>query len=295
MKQSIQGFKTTVLIVVFISLMAVPWVRVPAAGAADGTTVSRQQQLARLEQTSETLYRSMQNGQVVEAQEAVESIAVQLGSVSYAGLTGVEGIHELAACVIDAKTLVYKANPDLEAWKKASARLQLAVNSLVHAKGAIWLQYYKVLSDDADELSKAALQNNLAATAKDYAELQEHYELIRPAAVIQREPSQIAAMDSWLSFIQSASGGGGNGADLAKLQTALAGGQELLNTLFGKAKDEPVLLPIAGYSNPWSWVFLIGVWILLALAYTGYRKYLAAQEVHPVTAPADKGADKRFW
>nr|WP_273545570.1 sporulation protein YpjB [Paenibacillus caui] len=271
--------------------LAWQWNFVPAAAAKEDGPRARQEQLLLLERASESLYQSMQNGRAEEAQKAMGTISSLIGEISYQGLTGVEGIHELTACVMDARSVLYKAEPSPEAWKTSSARLRLAVDSLIHVKGALWLQYYKVLTDDADQLSKASIQNDLQGVKRSFSEMRDHYEMIRSAAVIRKDPSEIAAVDSWMSYIEGLSGG--NKSDLGELQKALAGGQGLLNRLFGKPREQPVLLPIAGYSNPWRWSLLIGVWILLALGYTAYRKYAAEQELQPVMMPKEQPSDKR--
>ncbi|ANS74841.1 hypothetical protein AWM70_09735 [Paenibacillus yonginensis] len=255
---------------------------------------SQAQKLAELEQASESLYQAMQSGKAEEAQVEMDRITSLIGTISYQGLTGVDGIHELTACVMDARTALLKADPSPEAWRTTSARLRLAVDSLIHTKGAMWQQYYKVLAEDSEKLNKAAVEGNGQAVQRSFADLKDHYELIRPAAMIRKSPSDITAMDSWLSYVENISAG--EKQDLQALQTALAGGQGLLQNLFGKQKDEPVLLPIAGYSNPWHWSFLIGLWILLALGYTAYRKYSAQQEVQPVAPYSEKSSGgRRTW
>lgn len=279
------------LVTIFCGVLAIPAGHI--AAQPEQAEVSREQKLQALEEASGTLYQAMQDGEEVLARQALDTLTARLGSISYEGLTGVEGIHELSACIIDAKAQLYSVSPSLADWKQVSARLKLAINSLVHPKGAIWLQYYKVMSDDLNELSKAAVQQDKSAVKASFTKLQTHYELIRSAAVIRREPHEITAVDSWLSYLQNA--GNAERPNFSQLQTALARGQGLLSTLFGKSKDEPVMLPITGYSNPWSWVVLIGIWILLALGYTAFRKYTAAQNVHPVIAPQKRPASKRTW
>jgi sporulation protein YpjB len=256
-----------------------------------GTT--QNQKLQELEQAAEALYQSMQSGQAEEAQLQIERVTLLVGNLSYDGLTGVEGIHELTACVMDVRAAVLKAAPSPEVWKMSSAKLRLAVDSLVHAKGAMWLQYHKVLQDDVDKLYQAAIDNNRTGIQQAFAELKDHYEMIRPAALIHKNVSGITALDSWMSYIGSLTTG--KLLDLQTLKTALAGGRGLLQSLFGKPKEEPVLLPITGYSNPWHWSFLIGIWIFLALGYTAYRKFVGGQAIRPASPGAKPPPDKRTW
>ena len=295
MKTTIWWYKSTILTITFMLLASLFQIRGQAAELAltNLQPTSQQTYLNKLVQTTDSLYESMQSGNAEAARQEVDTVSQLLGVISYQGMTGVEGIHELTACVIDVRTAVYKAEPSPEDWQLVSARLRLAVDSLTHVKGALWQQYYKVMLEDLEALKIGATDESARSVKDSFAEFKNHYSLIRPAALIRKEVSSVAALDSWVSYIENLSSG--DTGQMVELQKALAAGQGLLSELFGKSRDEPVLLPIPGYSNPWNWTLLIGIWILLALAYTAYRKWLGAQEeIKPAGTSIDK-ANRSKW
>ena len=81
-----------------------------------------------------------------------------------------------------------------------------------------------------------------------YASLSEHYELIRPSVVIQRKPEDVNMMESWISYAGVwCHRGHGTGAKV------VSQGEEMINSLFGKKKDEPALAPLGEVKEPWTW------------------------------------------
>ncbi|MGG6309555.1 sporulation protein YpjB [Paenibacillus macerans] len=244
------------------------------------TEQQRNARLQQLEAASERLYTHMQEGSAQAALADMDALIAALEGVSFKGLTSVEGIHALAESIMDAKETLVKAEAVPEEWAQSSARLRLAVNSLLHRDKALWQQYYKVMADHLLQMEKARAGGKPAELRAAFQALQSHYEVIRPAAVIRRAPSDIRQFESWLSYAGRLSGD--KTWDEGALKSAIAQGEGALKGLFGRRGDEPVFLPITGFDSPWYWSGLIGLWIVLALAYTGFRKYRAAQSIKSV-------------
>jgi len=265
---------------------------ISVASAADVklTEQERADKLQQLEAATELLYQDMQQGNTQKANHDMEQVIEALERLSFKGLTSVEGIHALVESIMDVKGTLAKAVDGQEEWISSSARLRLAVNSLTHPKQALWHQYYKVLGEDLQRMNQARTAGSGEALRQAYLSLKSHYELIRPAAVIRKDISEINRFDSWLYYVDSLTND--TKADISALASTLQQGEGLVKELFGKKGDEPVFLPIAGYGNPWNWSLLIGGWILLALFYTAYRKYRASQIV--ITVPGKKEKNDRF-
>lgn len=259
-----------------------------AAGKAGTSSASapalseqeRSERLSQLESASERLYEHMQQGSTQEALADMESLIGALEGVTFKGLTSVEGIHALAETIMDTKETLARAEVRPEEWAFSSARLRLAVNSLLHPDKALWQQYYKVMADNLRQMNQARAGGKPAEVRKAFQALQDHYEVIRPAAVIRRPASEVNRFDSWLSYAGRLSNE--QTWDEAALKGAIVQGEGALKGLFGRRGDEPVFLPITGFENPWYWSGLIGLWIVLALTYTGIRKYRASQTVSAV-------------
>ncbi|SDF42648.1 sporulation protein YpjB [Fontibacillus panacisegetis] len=252
----------------------------------------RSERLRQFEQISEQLYQDMQQGNTQDANNKMNELIDALEGLSFKGLTSVEGIHALAETIMDAKETVVRAQLDPEDWVISSARLRLAVNSLTHKEKALWLQYYKVMADDLQVMNKARAGGSPAQFKKGFQSLQSHYDVIRPAAAIRRDPSDMNQFDSWMSYV----------AGLTRTETwdenairdVMSHGDQLIKDLFGRKSDEPVFLPITGYSSPWYWTLLIGAWIVVALIYTAYRKYNANQNITSLHDKRDRADSYRY-
>lgn len=295
------GFILLLLGLVMLVGLPFPWpgiakadAALPAAAGSEngGTgTEKREEKLARFEQAAEALYRSMQEGHTQKALEDMERLTDTLTGLSFKGLTTVEGIHALAESVMDAQHTLVRAELSPEDWTYVSAKLRLAVNSLIHRDKALWLQYYKVMREELDKIESGRISGSRTAVREAFLALKRHYDVIRPAAVIRREAWEISRFDSWMSHLEGLSEEGAPKGDA--LGRALKQGDRYLKELFGKTED-PVFLPVTGYGKPIYWSLLIGGWIVLALAYTGLRKYRADQTVMAAHAPKDRDDGYRF-
>lgn len=249
--------------------------------AVEDKVTGQKEILQKLEKAADALYTSVQNGNMDLAQKEIDQIIHLVQKLPYEGLTSVEGIHTLMENVIEVKEAVSSVKPSPDVLEVSSAKLRLAVDSLVHVKGALWLQYYKVMIGDLEKLEQARVAHNQEALQHEYAELQGHYERIRPAVVIRKETYEVARFDAWISHLGGLVKEPLTGAT-SQLQGVIQQGSQELSELFGRAKEEAAMLPVTGYSNPWSWTLLIGGWIGVALLYAGFRKYQASEEIKPI-------------
>ena len=129
----------------------------------------------------------------------------------------------------------------------SAGKLRMATDSLIHVKDALWSQYYKVIREDLRVMGNIAQQDQ-AGMRRAYASLSEHYELIRPSVVIQRKPEDVNMMESWISYAGVwCHRGHGTGAKV------VSQGEEMINSLFGKKKDEPAPAPLGEVKEPWTW------------------------------------------
>lgn len=273
------GLLSVLLFLVWSYLAAPSYAESFSVGTAiKGSAESeRAEKLQRLETAAERLYNNMQQGNAPAALEEMETLIDTLEGLSFKGLTSVEGIHALAESIMDARETLARVEVSQDEWIGKSARLRLAVNSLNHREGALWLKYYKVMADNLQSMEKARTGGEATVLLDSFQEFKGRYEVIRSAAIIAREPSEIAKFESWLSYVERLSND--KKLDQEELVRALDLGEGMLKELFGRRADEPVFLPITGYDNPWYWSALIGGWIVLTLSYAGIRKYRAQQIV----------------
>lgn len=242
----------------------------------------QEQKLQQLEAATEQLYQYMQSGNVSKSQGQLLIVVDIVKSISFKQLTSIEGIHELAGAIMDVQQVIVSVSISEEEWQRSSASLRLAVNSMLHHKSGLWLNYYKVMSEQFKSMNLAQTNGDKEKLQAAINQLNENYQLIRPAAVIVRDASTISQFDSWLSYASKLSQQ--SQQDWEVWKGLLSQGELALNQLFGKATHDPVFLPIIYNQHPWRLVLLISGWILLSLLYTAWRKYKGEQD-HIVTLP----------
>lgn len=238
--------------------------------------VSSSYTIAQLNEEAAVLYRRVLENNMEEVRASITRISNSLQHISFEGQTSVEGIHALSETVVEVKEAAVKFKGDKHFLQQASAKLRLAADSLANSTKPLWLQYYKIVKNDLDALSQAANQNQSATIlANRYAVLEEHYETIRPAAIIRLEPYQIVQMDAWLSHLKGLSNA--KTSDTTQLGSMIAHGEELVNQLFGREKDESAFVPFVQGPDRRVAGLVISSVIVAVLSYAGYRKYHAQQ------------------
>ena len=241
----------------------------------------QQQKLQQLETTTEQLYQYMQSGNVAKSQEQLLTVIEMVKSISFKQLTSIEGIHELAGAIMEVQQVIASVSISEKEWLRSSASLRLAVNSMLHHKNGLWLNYYKVMSEQFKSMKLARTNEDRDKLKAAIVQFEENYQLIRPAAIIVRNTSTISQLDSWVSYASKLSQESQPDWDVWK--GLLTQGELALNQLFGKTTHDPVFLPFIYNQHPWRIVMLIGGWILLSLLYTAWRKYKGEQDI--VTLP----------
>ncbi|ETT53253.1 sporulation protein YpjB [Paenibacillus sp. FSL H7-689] len=277
------GIKTGLLVVSFMALMLCTNLayRVSAQSEALNSNsdqqVSTSNSIAQLNEEAAILYRQALENNIEEVRGSILRISKSLEHISFEGQTTVEGIHALSETIVEVKQAVVKVKNDDASLQQSSAKLRLAADSLANPTKPLWLQYYKIVKNDLDALSAATNQGQTAAVlANRYTVLEEHYETIRPAALIRREPYEIAQMDAWLSHTKGLTAA--KQPDLAQLKSMVGHGEELVNKLFGREKDESAFVPFVQGPDRRAAGLLISSVIVATLSYAGYRKYRAQQQ-----------------
>ncbi|GIP02332.1 hypothetical protein J28TS4_07390 [Paenibacillus lautus] len=241
----------------------------PAANGQSESSPAASIQAKALNKEVEQLYRHVEEGNVQAVLEDIRRVSGLFEASSFQGLTGVEGIHALAESILEMKEATARARQEPQHWMVSAGKLRMAADSLIHARDALWHQYYKVIREDLRVMGQYAQQHDQAGMRRAYDSLSEHYELIRPSVVIQRKPEDVNMMESWISY----AGGLVASGDAAQVEKVVPQGEEMMNMLFGKKKDEPALAPLGEVKEPWTWQLVIAAFILTALTFAGYRKY----------------------
>ncbi|MDR0271579.1 sporulation protein YpjB [Paenibacillus sp.] len=237
-----------------------------------GTSVEdATKQAQSLSQAVERMYHYVLAGNLNAVNQDLQEVNSIFENSSLQKLTTVEGIHALSESIIEMKAAVARVKIDPDQWLTASAKLRMAADSLSNPKQPMWLQYYKLIREELSRMKSGVDKGEFLAAKEAYDRLQNHYEIIRPAIVIQRKQAEVTMADSWLSY----AGGLVNAVQPkpAEIQSMIEQGEEMFNVLFGKKKDYPAFAPFNQVNNSWPWLLWGGAFIVVILAYTAYRKY----------------------
>jgi len=229
------------------------------------------QKLEELHRTADEFYREASEGDYVTAREKLIQFSTMVTSVSFEGVTSVEGVDQLTRTVVQAKRDFnsVKASPDHA--MQSAAKLKLAADALTHPNQPMWLQYYKVLSDDTRLLEEALMKKNGKEAAVSLARLIEHYDTIRPAVWISRAPEEGEKMDSLLTFFQGELKEDARTYD--KITPVIPQWKEALDELFRRSQDKTAYIPVAQPDDPIRWSLTIGSVILAALGYSAWKMF----------------------
>ncbi|NUU78240.1 sporulation protein YpjB [Paenibacillus xylanilyticus] len=275
--------KTGLMVVSFMTLLFWTNLSYSVSAQSKGNDGGTDQQvlvnssIQQLNEEATSLYRHALEHNIEEVRNSIMRISERLEHISFEGQTTVEGIHAISETIVEVKEAAVRVKSDDTGLQQASAKLRLAADSLANPAKPLWLQYYKIVQNDLQALSTAVNRHDNGATlSSQYAVLEEHYETIRPAAMIRREPYEIAQLDAWLSHTKGLTAA--KQPDVAQLQSMLSHGEELVNQLFGREKDESAFVPfVEGPNRRAAGLFITSV-IVAALSYAGYRKYRAQQQ-----------------
>lgn len=245
----------------------------PQAGAETSPTPDTEtvRKLEELNKTADELYRLSTSGAFMEAREQLNRFGEQVTSTSFAGVAGIEGVDVLTDTVVEAKRLFNAARLDPDQCVKAAAKLKLAADALTHRNQPMWLQYYKVLSEDTKQFDYAVAAGKQAEAAAAFKRLKDHYDTIRPAVWLSRKPEEGEKMDSLLTFFTKYTASGGFSQEV--LQSGILQWKEALDALFRKTGDRTAYVPIIQPDRPVMWTLSIGSVIIAVLMFAAWRMF----------------------
>jgi hypothetical protein len=239
-------------------------------------------QLEKLDYLADQFYQQVSEGNVVDARNSLLSIEAQLLEIRFAGVTSSEGAQALLDMVSQGIRVFNAVKFSLGDGQIVAAQIRLAADALTHPEQPMWLQYHRVLQDDASRLQAAIDGNASKEVIQSVEQLSRDYSVIRTPAILQREPRLVAKLDTILSSIRTAAAEGASYEAMANVMTPL---KDSINELFGKGDSAATYVPITERKQPIYWAFGLGTTILLALGYTLARMVIYDRSIISVRKP----------
>ncbi|ASR47107.1 hypothetical protein B4V02_10620 [Paenibacillus kribbensis] len=234
-------------------------------------SVGNANEIQKLDQAAAILYRDVMDGNIEKARADVGEVSRWFSTGQVQAALSVEAIHALSGSILEVQQATQSVQASPDEWVKAAANLRLATDVLAHPRQPLWQQYYKILKEDVSGLNTQFAKGNMKGFAAGAAVLEDHYETIRTAALIDGKTSEVVRTDSWISYVKGL--GDRQNVDASAIRGALEQGNPTLNALFGREKDATALAPFIPRESERRAELAIGMVVLLALTYVGYRKY----------------------
>ncbi|NOU89398.1 hypothetical protein GC102_27175 [Paenibacillus sp. LMG 31460] len=272
---------TTLLLAAVISLSSACGVSTSTNGqAAKPIDPEQVERIAFLNQIADDMYKQTMDGQVTEARNKLMQMSDQIPKIHFEGITSVEGLNALTETITQAKRVYNAAAYSPEEGQVAVAKIRLATDALTHKNQPMWLQYYKVLQNDTNNLSEDVKANKQKEALANFGKLSQHIAIIHPSLLISRDAASVEKLDSLLAFIRTNLNS--QPMSTRQLESGLDHLNHVLDDLFLKNKDAIAFVPITDPRQPIIWSLGIGLIIVSVLSFVGWRMYQSGRHIVPV-------------
>ena len=163
-------------------------------------------------------------------------------------------------------------------WMNEAAQIRLAADALVRPGEALWLQYEKLLREDANRIRLAWNRyagDNVAAASAMLVSMQDHMNRIEPAARMYDHGMRTTELVERIQYMGRLLESKRVGTEKVKAEvdrTIIALDSSVSRMFQEHAAAAPVIA-VPAKSNPIGWALFLGAIICAALAYSGWRKY----------------------
>lgn len=272
---------TTLLLAAVITISSACGVSTSTNGqAAKPIDPEQVERIAFLNQIADDMYKQTMDGQVTEARNKLMQLSDQIPKIHFEGITSVEGLNALTETITQAKRVYNAAAYSPEEGQIAVAKIRLATDALTHKNQPMWLQYYKVLQNDTNNLNEDVKANKQKEALANFGKLSQHIAIIHPSLLISRDAASVEKLDSLLAFIRTNLNS--QPMSTRQLESGLDHLNHVLDDLFLKNKDAIAFVPITDPRQPIIWSLGIGLIIVSVLSFVGWRMYQSGRHIVPV-------------
>jgi sporulation protein YpjB len=239
----------------------------------ESTTIIPQSQIKdfmMLTDSAEAMYNHAKRGEYEEARENLELFSDHLTKISFRGITSLEGINATTHTVIEAHKIYNRVQPSEKDALIVATKLRFLADALTHKNKPMWLEYEKVLQNDASQLQGMVDQNNDVGSLAALQKIHNHYLIIRPAVIITNDPVHVEKVDSLFNFLTVELSQGK--VNYTNVQQGMKHLHDVLYELFW-SKDSQTLVPPVMNQNHVVWTIFIASIIISVLAYVAWRRY----------------------
>lgn len=220
------------------------------------------EKLAELDRLATQIYTNVSEGKMERALGGMLQLNEAVLQIRFHHVLTVEGAEALFAAINEAKHSLTPLALKKDEAVYAATKMRLAVDAVTHPKNPMWLQHYKLLKEEGQALQAAVERQDSDHMEAALQRLTDRYELIRPAIVINRDPSQVNQLDSYLNHLRK------QPSDFKTAQFEL-----ILGELFERHSSTTYAELDMPQHISFLWSAVIGGIIISVLGYVAWRKY----------------------
>jgi len=233
--------------------------------------------LETLQKLSEALYHQVKIKEYDKAKSMIEDISVILPSISYEGLTTVEGIEAISSVLIQTKRSLASLEPQYKTTLYYAMQLRLAIDALGHPKQPLWHRYYSAINQDLDEI-KRSIKGGEKEWEQALQTFQYHYMLMKPALLVSKPAYSIEKIDSLITALV-------NQTIEQNQEVLLIQLKETFHQLFYDSEQETWGV-VVKEKTLWRTAIGMGLTIFAVLSYVLWRKVRAAYGTTSIGPPS---------
>ncbi len=241
-------------------------------GQAAALVITKQQEktFKLLNDSAETIYKHAKSREYQEARIELERFSNLLTTVSYQGITSLEGVNALTQTVVAARRVYNRVQLSEKDALTAATQLRFIADSLTHKNNPMWLEYESILKQDALLLREMVKTNNDVGSLTALQKLHSHYLIIQPSVILTRDAALVEKVHSLFNFLTTELSQGQ--VNYQRVNQGMDHLPEVLNELFGN-KASQTTVPLMLDENNVIWTTFIAAVIISALAYVAWRRY----------------------
>jgi sporulation protein YpjB len=146
---------------------------------------------------------------------------------------------------------------------------RLAVDALSSEHHPLWLHTEKSIMNSLANMKTAIVEGDLQAYQHRFNEFLRHYDMVRPALMIDIEPQHLQKIDSQITYLERMRSGS---IDKDKVLPHFGVMETEWTNLYSMGKQD------SADPSLWWIMFTIGGMITMSLSYVGYKKFKAEKQ-----------------
>lgn len=251
----------------------------PTTTEARSTNVSHPAVFSALDRLAKDYDLLIQNHRIEQASvklNQMERLLEQQGMMD----TSLEGKHILLQTLSNVKQTLAIEEPDEHALRFSATQLRLLIDSVAHPNDPMWKQFRSFFFEKINQFESSLLAEYSEDRDLMFKNLNEAYQLIRPALSMNKASWVVEKGDSFLAYFSQAMEN--SNGDLAQVQQVIFDYRTFMESVFEDTETATTFPVVGDDKHPFVWTISIGSFIIAILAFHAYGRFRYEQNTASV-------------